>query len=165
MRLTGRLILSALLGLIGACGIARGQGARGQAQRFDRTLQQIQQDTLLQVNQGIPLDQRMTLDYGAYISFAYTSLDDNNVDNHGLRQTDFYAYTRLNIDGAHEFFLRYHTGYRDFNPGDSFTGRGSEPIDGEIDRGYYRFDLQRFESAYHGKQIQDNLVLEAGRDY
>src|SRR5438477_2758411 len=165
MRLMGRQILCALLALGAAHGAARGQAAPSEAQRFDRTLQQIQQNTLLEVNQGIPIDQRMTLDYGAYLSFAYTSLDDNNNNNHGLRQTDFYAFSRLNIDGAHEFFLRYHTGYRDFNKGDSFTGRGSEPIDGEIDRGYYRFDLSRYEAAYHGKQIQKNLVLEAGRDY
>ena len=64
-----------------------------------------------------------------------------------------------NFDGAHEFFMRYRTGYRDFNQGDSFTGREKkkkkkpqgEPIDGDLDAGYYKFDLARYEAAYNGK--------------
>src|SRR2546421_7674582 len=158
MQVTRRQTLFVLMALIGAAARSLAQAPSNEALRFNRTLEQIQRDTILEVNQGIPLDQRMTLDYGAYISFSYVSLDDNNNDNHGLRQTDFYAYTRLNIDSAHEFFLRYHTGYQDFNRGDSFTGRGSEPIDGDIDRGYYRFDLQKYEAAYKGKIIENNLV-------
>src|SRR5207244_1016859 len=101
--------------------VARGQAGRGEALSFDRTLNEIQRNTILQINQGIPLDQRVTFDYGGYLSFAYSSVDDNNLDNHGLRQTDLYGYARLNIDGANEFFLRYHFEYRDFNEGDSFT--------------------------------------------
>src|SRR5262245_33320459 len=106
----GRQVVCGLLALLGVVASARGQAgpAGGEALRFDRTLEQIRQSTLLQTNQQIPLDQRVTFDYGGYVSYAYISFNDNNNDNTGLRQTDLYGYGRLNVDGAHEFFLRYH---------------------------------------------------------
>jgi len=138
--------------------------AQPQAERFERSLEQIRQDTLLRANESIPIDQRVTIDYGGYISFGYLSLQDNVNNTHGLRQSELVLFGRANFDGAHEFFLRYRTGYRDFNMGDSFTGRGDEPIDGDLDAAYYKFDLSRFEAAYKGRQIKDNLVVKVGRD-
>ncbi|HEX3357731.1 MAG TPA: hypothetical protein VHS31_12240 [Tepidisphaeraceae bacterium] len=140
--------------------------AQPSAERFERSMQQIRQETLIRANDSIPVDQRVTLDYGGYVSFGYLSLDDNNNQNHGLRQTEVVGFARANFDGAHEFFLRYRTGYRDFNQGDSFTGRGSEPIDGDLDAAYYKFDLARFDEAYKGKSLPNNndLVIKGGRD-
>jgi hypothetical protein len=135
-------------------------------QRFERQLEQIQRDTLYQVDTRVPIDQRATFDYGAYLSFTYFSIDDNNNLNHVLRQTQILPYARLNIDGVHEFFVRGIWGWRDFNEGDSFDGRGDEPIDGDLDVGYYRFDLARFNSAYRGKPItRDDFVFKGGRDF
>jgi hypothetical protein len=155
-----RFIAIAALGLFTAPHVL----AQARGERFERTLQQIRQDTLVRVNESIPVDQRVTLDYGGYTSFGYLSVQDNVNNTHGLRQSELVLYGRANFDGAHEFFLRYRTGYRDFNQGDSFTGRGSEPIDGDLDAGYYRFDLSRYEAAYHGKTIDNNLVVKVGRD-
>src|SRR5436190_10509966 len=145
---------------------ARAQPAPGalQAGRFERNLEQIREQTLIRANEAIPVDQRLTLEYGGYISFGYLSLQDNVANTHGLRQSELVGYARANFDGAHEFFLRYRTGYRDFNQGDSFTGRGSEPIDGDLDAAYYKFDLARYEGAYHGKAMSNNLVVKVGRD-
>jgi len=142
-------------------GVSYGQS---ETERFERSLEQIRRDTLLRANEAIPIDQRLTLEYGGYITFSYLSADDNNNDNHVLRQTELLGYARVNIDNAHEFFLRYRTGWRDFNEGDSFDGRGDEAIDGDIDRGYYRFDLARSEAAYHGRTLKNNLIIKAGRD-
>lgn len=50
-------------------------------------------------------------------------------------------------------FLRGRFGYRDFNYGDSFDGRGDEPIDGDLDRGYYSFDTRRYNAAYNKKVL------------
>ena len=97
------------------------------------------------------LDQRAFFDYGGYVTFGYLSVDDNVNENHVLRQYELVGYARVNFDGAHEFFLRGRVGYRDFNDGDTFDGRGDERIDPELDRGYYRFDLQRHQAAYHGQ--------------
>jgi hypothetical protein len=55
-------------------------------------------------------------------------------------------------------------GYRDFNDGDSFDGRGDEIIDPDVERGYYRFDLQRYRAAYGGAQVDYNVVFQGGRD-
>src|SRR5436189_1538140 len=135
-----------------------------QAERFERSLEQIREQTLVRANDAIPVDQRVTLEYGGYLSFGYLSLQDNVNNTHGLRQSEVVAFARANFDGAHEFFIRYRTGYRDFNSGDSFTGRGDEPIDGDLDAAYYKFDLSRYEAAYKGKTITNNLVLKGGRD-
>jgi hypothetical protein len=138
--------------------------AQTEAERFERSLEQIRQNTLILANPEIPPDQRVTLDYGGYLSFAFLSLDDNTGNNHVLRQSEVVGYARANFDGAHEFFIRYRTGYRDFNQGDSFSGRGSEPIDGDLDTAYYKFDLQRALAAYKGDQITGNVVVKGGRD-
>jgi hypothetical protein len=141
--------------------------ARAQADvaRFERQLEQVRRETLLQVDQGLSLDQRAFFDYGGYVTLGYLSAEDNNDDTHTLRQYDLLGYARLNLDGVHEFFLRARTGYRDFNPGDSFiSGRGDEPIDFEFDRWFYRFDYARYRAAYFGEQIDWNLVLKGGRD-
>ena len=139
-------------------------GGAAQLQRFERNLEQIRNETFFQINQDVPPNERAYFDYGAYLTFSYLSLDDNNNDNHGLRQAEVFPWLRYNLDGAHEIFLRGRWGYRDFNDGDSFDGRGDEPIDGDLDRGYYRFDSTRADAAYHGRQSRNGFVFKAGRD-
>jgi hypothetical protein len=150
---------------MGAAVLARPVRAQQQdLERFERNLEQIRRDTLLSINPDMSLDQRVMFDYGAYVTFGYLSLDDNNNDNHVLRQAEILPYARLNLDGAQELFLRGRWGYRDFNAGDSFDGRGDEPIDGDLDRGYYAFDLQRYMAAYHKQRIDYDIGIKLGRD-
>jgi len=152
-------------GILAVCICTGGAYAQSNdIERFERSLEQIRRDTILRANDAIPIDQRLSLEYGGYVTFSYLSLDDNNNDNHVLRQTELLGYLRLNLDNAHEVFLRYRTGWRDFNEGDSFDGRGDEAIDGDIDRGYYKFDLARSEAAYRGRTLKNNLVIKAGRE-
>jgi hypothetical protein len=129
-----------------------------------RELQELQLDTRLRVNTDIPPGQRYLFDYGAFIQFNYLALDDAAGEHRVLRETDFIPYARLNIDGAHEFFARGRFGWRDFNDGDSFDGRGDEPVDGDLERGYYRFDLQRSQGAYGGNPGDVQFILQGGRD-
>lgn len=129
-----------------------------------RELQEVQLDSRLRANAAIPAGQRLLVDYGAFVTVSYLSLDDAIRDNHVLRQYDLNGFARVNLDGAHEFYLRGRWGYRDFHRGDSFNGLGDEPIDGDIDRGYYRFDLQRFTEAYYGSTSDLELVVQGGRD-
>jgi hypothetical protein len=68
------------------------------------------------------------------------------------------------VDGAHELFVRGIIGWRDFNDGDSFDGRGDERIDPDLDAGYYRFDLARSKAAYQGEASEFNLIFKGGRD-
>jgi hypothetical protein len=131
---------------------------------FQRQLEQIRRDTILEVNPDVPWGQRSFIDYGAYVTVGYLTLDDNNDLNHVLWQYELYPYFRFNIDGAHELFLRGRVGWRDFNDGDSFDGRGDERIDPDLDAGYYRFDLARSRAAYEGEQLDYNLIVKGGRD-
>jgi len=161
-RLFGLTVLTALL-TVGAT--APSAVAQDSLQRFERQLEQIRRDTVLQVNPAVPVDQRLLLDYGGYLSFGYLSLDDNRNDNHILRQYELTGYVRANLDGANEVFVRARAGYQDFNDQDSFDGRGDEIIDPDLDRAYYRFDLSKYNAAYHGKSAGDfNFVFQAGRD-
>lgn len=133
-----------------------------------REFQQYQLDTRFKVNPDIPPGQRYYFDYGAFVQFNYLSLDDPENENHVLRETDFVPYARLNIDGAHEIFVRGRWGWRDFNDGDSFDGRGDEPVDGDVERGYYRFDYQRANAAYGNLGPDDTndfqFIFQGGRD-
>src|SRR5581483_2303252 len=90
--------------------------------KFQKQLEQLHRDQYLRIDQSIPPERRAVFDYGAYVTFSYLSVDDQNNDNHVLRQTEVTGYARLNIDNVHEIFLRGHTGYQDFNDKDSFDG-------------------------------------------
>ncbi|QOV87346.1 hypothetical protein [Humisphaera borealis] len=133
-------------------------------------LQKFELDNRYRANEGVPAGQRVLFDYGVFLQFSYLSLDDALGANHGLRQYDVVPYVRFNIDGAQELFLRGRFGYRDFNYGDSFDGRGDEPIDGDLDRGYYSFDTRRYNAAYNKKVLgadpssDFNFVFKGGRD-
>lgn len=151
----------ALLLSIALTGVAR---AQTQLDNYQRQLDLLRRQQLLQANPDVPADQRAFLDYGAYLTLNYLTVDDNRNENHVLRQYDFIAYTRLNIDSVHEFFLRFRTAYRDFNDQDSFDGRGDELIDPDIDLGYYRFDLARYLGTTKQTEIDGDVTLEVGRD-
>src|SRR5690349_21068873 len=138
------LLLAALSGPA-AAQLPAGSAARGdQRQREARIsgLRQLELDQRLRANQAVPPGQRVLLDYGGYATFNYLNLQDANADNHILRQYEGIVYGRANFDGAQEVFVSGRIGYMDFHRGDSFSGRGDEPIDGDLYRGYYRFDLR-----------------------
>ena len=145
----------------------RSAGAAEQLQRENRIreLQRLELDRRLRANRDIPPGQRLLFDYGGYATANYLSLDDIESDNHVLREYDGIGYVRLNVDGAQELFLAARVGYQDFHRGDSFSGRGDEPVDGDVYRGYYRFDLRRYQQAYGGGASEDfNVIAQAGRD-
>jgi hypothetical protein len=142
--------------------ITTGALAQTSVERFNRQLEQIQRETTLQADTNVPLDQRTLFDYGGYLGLNYLTVEDLNRNTHVLREYDLTGYTRLNIDGVHEFFFRGIARYRDFNKGDSFDGEGDE-AQFRFDRAYYRFDLQRYKAAYEGALIDYNLAFQGGR--
>jgi hypothetical protein len=133
-------------------------------QRFDRQLEEIQRQTMLEVNRSVPAERRAVFDYGGYLTASYWSVDDLNHDNHGLWEYDLVGYARLNIDDIHEFFARGRVSFLNYNPGDSFDGEGSDtPADVEL--AYYRFDLKRALAAYSGIKTDYDLSLIGGRQF
>jgi hypothetical protein len=162
----GRLMKHvAMVCLAGAALALMAPAARAQTdlERFERQLEQIQRDTRLRVDQRVPADQRTLFDYGGYLSLNYLSTDDQNGDNHGLRQYDLVGYAHLNLDGVHEFYASVRGSYRDFNPGDPFEESEGSGWRGQLDRAYYKFDLQRYYAAYKGETINYNVTFEGGR--
>jgi hypothetical protein len=160
-------VLAGFGGAIVTAQVSPGGDASGDLLRQEarqRELQQLQLDTRLRANTDIPPGQRYLFDYGGFVTFNYLEVDDPEGERHVLRETDFVPYARLNIDGAHELFARARFGWRDFNEGDSFDLRGDEPVDGDIERGYYRFDLQRAQTAYGGNPGDFQFIFQGGRD-
>ncbi|HEV8604398.1 MAG TPA: alginate export family protein [Tepidisphaeraceae bacterium] len=157
-----RLMAAVALAIAVSASLARAQTS---VERFERQLQQIQQDTRLRINPDVPAEQRALLDYGGYFTFNFFAIDDIEQNTHLLRQYDLVGYARLNIDNVHEFFLRARTSYRDFNNNQSFDGEGDEMIWPTVEQAYYRFDLARYLSAYKNKVIKNNLTVQVGRQF
>lgn len=141
------------------------QGTALQRAQRIQELQQLQIDQRVRVNQSIPPDERLLIDYGGYFTFDYLSLDDSNNNNHGERNYDLVTYLHLNYDGANDVFLRLRTQYDDFNPGDSFDGLGSRLINPDFDRAYYRFDIGKAVAGYTGKTSDTDVTVQGGRDF
>jgi len=159
-----RFIASAVVVIAGVALGAPSAWAQSSLERFDRQLEQIRRDTDARALADVPANQRALIDYGAFVNFNYFSIDDSALDNHILRQYELIGYARLNLDAAQEIYLRGRIGWQDFNPGDSFDGRGDEAIDGDLDRGFYRFDSQGYQRS-RGQEVSDvGVRLEAGRD-
>jgi hypothetical protein len=156
-----------VLSWCGFSSAAFAQAQLGQTQqqldRFNQQMEQTEQLTRLQVDQSIPPGDRMLIDYGGYFTAAYVTLDDPTGYNHALRQFELVGYADLNLDGANEFFARFHSLYNDFNPGDAFDGRRDDYVTPRIERAFYRFDLQKSEAAYDGKKINGDVVFTGGR--
>lgn len=149
------------------CASAQGQAVNPRSVLQENRLRQLQQlelDQRLRANPDIPPDQRLLIDYGGFFTFNYFSIDDSAHNNHGLREYELVGYTRINLDNAQELFFRGRTDYNDYNPGDSFDGFGSRLINPDLDRGYYRFDLQKAQGAYGSGPESFKLVIEVGRD-
>jgi hypothetical protein len=131
--------------------------------RFQKQLEQIQRDTRTMITPDLPIDQRAFIDGGGYLSEYFFAIDDFNGRTHVLRQTDLNLYGRVNIDGVHQFFVRGHVAYQDFDKNDSFNGKGDQTVGPFLERAIYRFDLARYYGAYEGETIDYNLTLDAGR--
>ena len=142
-----------------------GGAALGQTdlERFNRQLEQIHRDTRLLVDPAIPAGQRALVDYGLVFTSGFLAIDDEDQETRILRQQELDAYALVSLDGAHEFFVRGLSRYRDFNTGDSFDSHGDDWVEPTLERGYYSFNLQRYLAAYEGKAIGGNVVFRGGR--
>ena len=86
----------------GIAAIAAGAFAQQNVERFERTLEQIQRDLMTRRAEDIPLEQRALIDYGAYFSLSYLSIDDRDHENHILRRST--VPSPLSPDGAKKCF-------------------------------------------------------------
>ena len=137
--------------------------AQVEVERFQRQMEEIQREQRTLIDPDVPVDQRTLIDYGGFVSFNFLAIDDIDQKTNILRQTDLNGYLRVNLDGAHEFFLRARTSYRDWNSDVAIDNQGDDWVEPTLDRGTYRFDLQRYMAAYEGEIIPGNIVIQGGR--
>jgi hypothetical protein len=156
--------LTAIASVVFVLVASQDAAAQSELERFERQMEQVRREqTLGREDADVPPEQRALFDYGAFVSFNYLSLDDARLDNHVLRQYDFFPYVRFNLDGSTELFLRGRVGWRDFNEGDSFDGRGDERVDPDLDVGYIRFNVG--ELLAPDRDTDGNLTVKLGRDW
>ena len=136
-------------------------------QRFERRLEQIEQEQRLAARTEVPAEQRARVEYGGYHSFNFFVIDDIDQKAHILRQNTLTGFARVNLDGVHEFYFRGHMTYNDWDEDDSvdnkFGGHGDDWVEPTLDRGWYRFDLARSVEVREGREIDGNFMLQSGR--
>jgi hypothetical protein len=147
----------------GVLSLVQATAAQSPADRFGRTLEIIERESRLLIDPDIPLDQRALIDYGAYTSFFFMAADDPRQNTHILRLTDLNAFLRVNVDGVHQIFVRGRASYFDWNEGDDPDGEGDEWRGPLVERAIYRFDLKRALAAYHGENVDFNIIAQGGR--
>ena len=137
--------------------------AQTSVDRFERQMEHIQREQVLQSDERIPAEQRALFDYGGFAAFNFFAIDDLNQSTHILRQTDLSGYARLNFDDVHEIFIRGLARYEDFNSGDSFDNEGDDLVGPRLKRAFYRFNLQHYLAVYEGQQSDLGLIFTGGR--
>jgi hypothetical protein len=140
-----------------------GDGGVAALERFERQLERRQRESRVLIDPDVRTGDRVLVDYGALLTPSLFTVQDPHGHSHVLRQYELVGYGRLNFDDAHELFVRGATRYNDFNDGDSFDGDGDEWEEPRLERFHYRFDLARALAAYDGKVIDDNVVVQVGR--
>src|SRR4051812_42113545 len=132
-------------------------------ERFERQLERQQRESRVLVDPSVQPTDRVLIDYGALLTPSFYTIDDPDGHSHVLRSYELIGYGRINIDGAHELFMRVDARYDDFNDGDSFDGKGDDFRGPQLTRAHYKFDLARSLAAYDGRVIDDNVIVQAGR--
>jgi len=108
---------------------------------------------------------RGMFDFGGWYNFNIFLFDDGLESSRTLRRRDWRVWGRASLgDGAHQFYARGLLSEIDFNGGDAFDGDENDIEGMNLERGVYRFDLAKYLRASHGRTIDGNLVVHAGRD-
>lgn len=104
-------------------------------------------------------------DWGGWYSSYLFVFDDGFESSRTLRRHDLRLWGRWSLDkGAHEFYARGRWSFLDFNHGDSFDGDEDDFEGPSLERGFYRFDLNRWRIAQGKRPRERNLVVGGGRD-
>ncbi len=166
-----RRVLSAAVIFMGAqvvaqwgAAVALGQAALAQDPDISRQLEQVRRETRLLATPDLSAGDRAILDYGAFLTLSYFSTDTSAGDNRALWQTDLNLYARINLDGAHEFYVRDRIQYREYNTGDE-TATDQDGVQNFLEEAYYKFDLARYLAAYHGESSPNDLTVTVGRQF
>ncbi len=109
--------------------------------------------------------QRVSFDWGGFYSTHLFIFDDSVESSRTLRRYDLRLWGRVSLDqGAHEFYARGRWSLLDFNAGESYDGDDDDVEGPNLERGIYKFDLNKSLRA-NSQPINDyNIILRLGRD-
>lgn len=144
---------------------ATAASAQEEQRRIERALRLPDAAGRLRIDPDLSITERSFVDIGGFFNFTALNLNDEVENSRRLLQYDATLYGQASLDGAHTAFFRSRFRYRDFSPGDSFTGRGDEWAEPFLDRYWYEFDLRRAAAAYQGRSIDTNVNLRVGRQF
>lgn len=144
--------------------LAWGQVSPAGEADLNRQLEQVRRQTRLLASPDLDAGERAILDYGALLTESFFSVDTSAGDSRSLWQTDLNLFARVNLDGAHEFYVRDRVQYRGYNTGDE-TLTDTDGTQNFLEEAYYRFDLARYLAAYDGESSANDLTVTLGRQF
>lgn len=144
---------------------AAGWAGAQQDRRLERQLRTAEADYRLIVDPSLTLAERTLFETGGFISLTYVNLQDSSQTSKAFTQYEASVFARASFDGAHTFFVRARFPYRDFDPGDSFDGRGDRWVKPFLDRYTYEFDYRRLAQANEGVRPDNNYNVRVGRQF
>lgn len=135
-----------------------------QSDAFLQQQRRIEEQVRSALNNELPAEQKVDLDWGGWYSFYTFLWDDGIKSSRTYRQHDFRVWGSASIDeGAHQLYGRFKLQFLDFNHGDSYNGDDDDTFH-DLDRGFYQFDLRQALRAYQSQNIDWNLKAKVGRD-
>jgi hypothetical protein len=133
---------------------------------FLQQQRQVEQSLLEEFDAAIPPTQQISVDYGGWYNFFGFLYDDGVESSRTLRLNDLRLWGSLSAaGGAHTGLVRGRLSYDDFNTGDSFDGNDDDWVGPNLERGWYRFDLNPALRAYGGESSPVDFNFQIGRQY
>ena len=125
----------------------------------------IEEQVREELEAAAPMTRKVEFDWGGWFSHYTFLFDDGINSSRTYRQTDLRVWGRFGLEGgAHRGYARGRLSYKDFNSGDSYTGRDNDWDGMNLERGYYEFDLRDLVRYRRGRHLDYNLHLKMGRD-
>lgn len=126
---------------------------------------QVQQELQREFDEKLGFAADGAFDWGGWFSSHVFLFDDGVESSRTLRRFDLRVWGSLSLDdGAHTFYARGRASFIDFNTGDSYDGDDNDFEGMNLERGFYRFDLNRLRASQNLSPADVNLQIEAGRN-
>jgi len=139
----------------------------------DQRWRTLEEPFRLQMDQQVPLEKRVPLDWGGWFRSSVWAIDED-VDRpndrthngyHALRWQQLRLWGSATVDQTHQFYARGLLDYYDWNHHTSYNGRDSDWRGFDLERGWYDFRLSRWQQARGEQPGEVDLGVTVGRQY
>ncbi|GAX62661.1 hypothetical protein SCALIN_C38_0024 [Candidatus Scalindua japonica] len=136
-------------------------------------VRQLKQDLEAQREMDLKRDlaQRFPWDWGGYERFSFLTFDD--IDNRGVsdkrrtqRVSNTYLWGNMNVGDIHNFYMRLHLKYIDWNQGDEYRSTENQfkwNLEEGFNYGTYTLSIDRALKKYFNYEAPFQMKLTAGR--